>query len=81
MAKEVVGARRACVRVACKTFGISESCYRYQGKHKADNEEIANWLLRLTDNQRTWGFMLCFLYLRNLRGLGWGEGGGNMYNI
>ena len=71
MAKEVVGARRACVRVACKTFGISESCYRYQGKHKAENEEIANWLLRLTDNHRTWGFMLCFLYLRNVRGFGW----------
>lgn len=71
MAKEVVGARRACVRVACKTFGISESCYRYQGKHKAENEEIANWLLRLTDNHRTWGFMLCFLYLRNVRGFTW----------
>jgi putative transposase len=57
--------------VACEKFAISQSGYRYQGKHKAENEEIANWLLRLTDNHRTWGFMLCFLYLRNVRGLGW----------
>jgi len=67
----VVAARRACIRVACETFGISESCYRYAGKHKAENEEIANWLLRLTVNHWTWGFMLCFLYLRNVRGFGW----------
>jgi len=40
-------------------------------KLKAENEEIADWLLRLTDSHRTWGFMLCFLYLRNVRGFGW----------
>jgi hypothetical protein len=40
-------------------------------KLKAESEEIVQWLLRLTDNHRTWGFMLCFLYLRNVRGLGW----------
>jgi putative transposase len=40
-------------------------------KLKAENEEIANWLLRLTDNHRRWGFMLCFLYLRNVRGFIW----------
>lgn len=71
MAKEVVGRRRACVRVACETFRISQSCYRYQGRYKVENEKIANWLLRLTDNHRTWGFMLCFLYLRNVRGFTW----------
>lgn len=35
------------------------------------NEEIANWLLRLTDNHRNRGFGLCFLYLRNVKGFGW----------
>ena len=25
----------------------------------------------LTDRQRNWGFKLCFLYLRNVRGFGW----------
>ena len=67
----VVKARRASIRVACAIFRISESCYQYEAKLKAENEEIAAWLLRLTDNHRTWGFMLCFLYLRNVRGLGW----------
>ena len=33
--------------------------------------EIADWLVRLTDNQRNWGFGLCFLYLRNVKGFGW----------
>ena len=32
---------------------------------------IANWLLRLTDNNRTWGFGLCYLYLRNVKGFQW----------
>lgn len=71
MAKQVVQQNRACIRVACALFRISESCYRYEAKHKAENNEIADWLLRLTDNHRTWGFMLCFLYLRNVRGFGW----------
>lgn len=37
----------------------------------AENDEIANWLVRLTDNNRNWGFGLCFLYLRNVKGFGW----------
>lgn len=36
-----------------------------------ENELIGNWLMRLTDNHRNWGFGLCFLYLRNVRGFGW----------
>lgn len=40
-------------------------------KLKAESEEIVQWLLRLTDNHRTWGFMLCFLYLCKVWGLGW----------
>jgi putative transposase len=28
-------------------------------------------LLGLTQNQRNWGFGLCFLYLRNVKGYGW----------
>jgi putative transposase len=33
-----------------------------------DNTLIADWLLRLTTANRTWGFGLCFLYLRNVNG-------------
>ncbi len=33
--------------------------------------EIADWLVRLTTAHRTWGFGLCFHYLRNVKGFGW----------
>ena len=29
------------------------------------------WLVRLTANRRSWGFGLCFLYLRNVKGFKW----------
>ena len=32
---------------------------------------IADWLVRLTHNQRNWGFGLCFLHLRNVKGFAW----------
>jgi putative transposase len=57
--------------LACAAFGISESCYRYVAKLGGENDEIADWLIRLTDNHRNWGFGLCFLYLRNVKGHGW----------
>lgn len=34
-------------------------------------KQIANWLIRLTDNHRSWGFRLCYLYLRNVKGFKW----------
>jgi hypothetical protein len=71
MAKQVVQERRAFVRVAGVIFGISQSCYRYEGRINSENEEIGQWLLRLTDNHRAWGFGLCFLYLRNVKGFTW----------
>ena len=51
------------IRAACLAFRISQACYRYEAKHQAENDEIADWLLRLTDNNRNWGFGLCFLCL------------------
>ena len=68
MAQKAVTERGVCIRVACQAFGISESCYRYERKLDAENAEVANWLLRLTDNHRSWGFGLCYLYLRNVKG-------------
>ncbi len=50
---------------------ISECCYRYERKLSDENAEIADWLEKLADNRRTWGFGLCFLYLRNVKGFGW----------
>ena len=52
------------IALACRAFEISETCYRYSPILSDENEEIADWLERLTENKRTWGFGLCFLYLR-----------------
>lgn len=71
MALRAVQNRGASIRMACEAFRVSQTCYRYVAKADAENEEISNWLLRLTDNHRNWGFGLCFLYLRNVRGFGW----------
>jgi putative transposase len=71
MARRAVAERGLSIRVACEAFDVSQSCYRYEAQTTAENEEIANWLLRLTDNHRNWGFGLCFLYLRNVKGFGW----------
>ncbi len=59
------------IRLACEAFRVSQTCYRYIARTDADSEEIIKWLLRLTDNHRSWGFGLCFLHLRNVRGFGW----------
>jgi putative transposase len=71
MAKKAVKERNTCIRVACKAFRVSESCYRYERKLDAENDEVANWLIRLTDNHRNWGFGLCYLYLRFVKGFKW----------
>ena len=68
MAKIAVQEKGLSVRLACRAFGISETCYRYQAKLSTENALIADWLLRLTTTNRTWGFVLCFLYLRNVKG-------------
>jgi len=71
MAKEVVQQRGVAIRLACAVFTISESCYRYQSQLNAENEQIANWLIRLTDNNGSWGFGLCYLFLRNVKNFAW----------
>lgn len=59
------------IGAACRAFAVSESCYRYRAKCSQENEQIAQWLIRLTHNHRNWGFGLCFLYLRNVKGFTW----------
>jgi putative transposase len=67
MAKRVVADRGISIRLACETFSISETCYRYQPILPGDNQLIADWLLRLTTTNRNWGFGLCYLYFRNVK--------------
>ena len=69
MAKKVVAECGISIRRACRLFSVSETCYRYEPKFSDDNAVIADWLLRLTYTNRCWGFGLCFLHLRNVRGM------------
>ena len=71
LAKRAVAERHVSIRIACQAFAISETCYRYVSKADPENDCISDWLLRLTENNRNWGFGLCFLYLRNMKGFGW----------
>jgi putative transposase len=71
MAKHAVQSRGVSIRVACQAFLISETCYRYQPKLSDENAEIADWLIRLIHSQRNWGFGLCYLFLRNVKGFIW----------
>jgi putative transposase len=71
MAATAVARRGVSIALACRTFGVSETCYRYAPKLVGENEEIADLLVGLTNAKRNWGFGLCFLYLRNVKGHGW----------
>ena len=71
MAQKAVRDKAIPIRLACAIFSVSETCYRYEAKNNAQNELIANWLIRLTDNNRSWGFGLCYLYLRNVKNYTW----------
>ena len=59
VAKKAALAHGASIRLVCLAFGISETCYRYQPILSDENAEIADWLIRLTHNQKDWGFGLC----------------------
>jgi len=71
MAVHATQNRGVSVAFACRTFCISETCYRYERKLSAENLIIEDWLSRLTNSRRNWGFGLCFLYLRNVQGFAW----------
>lgn len=71
LAQAAVADGHANIRQACQTYGISETCYRYQPKLSNENAEIAEWLMRLTTDDADWGFGLCFDYLRNVEGFSW----------
>jgi putative transposase len=71
LAEDAVTQKGVSVALACRTFGVSETCYRYTPKLDQENERIADLLVGLTQARRTWGFGLCFLYLRNVKGHGW----------
>ena len=68
---KAVEGRGVSIALACRTFGLSETCYRYSPKLKAENDRIGDLLIGLTHAHKTWGFGLCFLHLRNVKGYPW----------
>lgn len=41
--------------LACRTFGVGETCFRYSPRSCAKNEIISDLLEDLTKARRTWG--------------------------
>ena len=68
MAQETVKNKNVSVTLSCKIFMISETCYRYTARLSDENSLIAQYLIDLTNQKKNWGFKLCFLYLRNVKG-------------
>lgn len=54
---------------ACRILNISVTCYYHKSVATDENQQIANLLIKLTDENKNWGFGLCFLTLRNIMGL------------
>lgn len=66
MATEAISSYGFSIQRGCRLFSISKTTYRYKSKLSEDNERIAQLLLAITNEHRTWGFLLCYLYLRNV---------------
>ena len=71
MAENAVQSRGVTIALACRAFGVSQTCYRYSPKLKPESERIEDLLIGLTKAHKTWGFGLCFLHLRNVKGHLW----------
>ena len=50
-------------------FNISVTCYYHKSVATDENKQIADLLIDLTQQNKNWGFGLCFLSLRNVLGL------------
>lgn len=71
MAQHYVASKGITIKLACQVFQISETCYQYKAKLSDENQEIAQMLVDLTNDESDWGFGLCFDYLRNVKGKKW----------
>ena len=71
MAQHAVNVRGVSVALACRAFSISQRSFRYVPLLADENEEIEDWLIALTKARKNWGFGLCYLYLRNIKGFKW----------
>lgn len=60
MEQHYVASKGVTIKLACAAFSISETCYRYQALQSSENQLIADWLIKLTDDEKDWGFGMCF---------------------
>lgn len=67
LAEKAVAQRGVSIALAYRTFGVSETCYRYSPQRSADNERIADLLLGLVKVKNASGFGLCILHLCNVQ--------------
>ncbi|CAM3936654.1 HTH-like domain-containing protein [Cereibacter sphaeroides] len=70
-AERAVATKGISIALACRAFGVSETCFRYSPKRDDENEMIADLLVGLTNVHKSWGFGLCFLHLRNVKEYAW----------
>ena len=58
--KRQLGIKSSPIRFALAIFSVSEACYRNEAKSDAENKLVTNWLIRLTENNCSQGFVLCY---------------------
>ena len=71
MSQSYIKKHDVSVRFITDCFAISVTCFNYQAKLGSENQLIGDWLFRITTTHKRWGFGLCFMYLRNVKGFGW----------
>ena len=71
MAQYAVDERGVSVALVCRAFSISQRCFQYVPLLADENKEVEDWLIALTKARKNWGFGLCDLYLRNIKGFKW----------
>ena len=54
LAEKAVATKGVSIALACRAFGVSETCFRYSPKRDEENEMIADLLMGLTNVHKTW---------------------------
>ena len=54
LAEKAVARHGVSIALACRTFGVSETCYRYSPLLSGENEEIADLLVGLAQHGPCW---------------------------
>ena len=56
LAEKAVARYGVSIALACRTFSVSETCYRYSPILSDENEHIADLLVGLAEARKTWGY-------------------------